>query len=90
MTCHRTQTWFDDDAVWRELAPFSSCVFCCRPVPEVIDFGVAKATQARLTEKTVERLRRAPVLQKPHQRHDWRPRHGYLDAEIDLLRAKTP
>jgi serine/threonine protein kinase len=24
-----------------------------RPVPKVIDFGIAKATQARLTEKTL-------------------------------------
>src|SRR5260370_40338824 len=39
----------------RDLKPWSSPIGLCdgRPVPKVIDFGVAKATGARLTEQSI-------------------------------------
>src|SRR5260370_34448245 len=39
----------------RDLKPWSSPIGLCdgRPVPKVIDFSVAKATMARLTEQSV-------------------------------------
>jgi eukaryotic-like serine/threonine-protein kinase len=53
--CHAVQHAHQKGVIHRDLKPSNVLVTVQddRPVPKVIDFGVAKATQARLTEKTV-------------------------------------
>jgi serine/threonine protein kinase/WD40 repeat protein len=53
--CHAVQHAHQKGIIHRDLKPTNILVTVQddRPVPKVIDFGVAKATQARLTEKTV-------------------------------------
>lgn len=53
--CHAVQHAHQKGVIHRDLKPSNILVTVQddRPVPKVIDFGVAKATQARLTEKTV-------------------------------------
>ena len=53
--CHAVQHAHHKGVIHRDLKPSNILVTVKddRPVPKVIDFGVAKATQARLTEKTV-------------------------------------
>ena len=53
--CHAVQHAHQKGVIHRDLKPSNILVTVKddRPVPKVIDFGVAKATQARLTEKTV-------------------------------------
>jgi eukaryotic-like serine/threonine-protein kinase len=53
--CQAVQHAHQKGVIHRDLKPSNVLVTVRddRPVPKVIDFGVAKATQARLTEKTV-------------------------------------
>jgi WD40 repeat protein len=53
--CHAVQHAHQKGVIHRDLKPSNILVTVKddRPVPKVIDFGVAKATQARLTEKTL-------------------------------------
>jgi WD40 repeat protein/serine/threonine protein kinase len=53
--CHAVQHAHQKGVIHRDLKPSNILVTVQddQPVPKVIDFGVAKATQARLTEKTV-------------------------------------
>ncbi len=53
--CHAVQHAHQKGIIHRDLKPSNILVTVHddRPVPKVIDFGVAKATQARLTERTV-------------------------------------
>jgi len=53
--CQAVQHAHQKGVIHRDLKPSNVLVTVQddRPVPKVIDFGVAKATQARLTEKTV-------------------------------------
>jgi WD40 repeat protein len=53
--CHAVQHAHQKGVIHRDLKPSNVLVTeqDDRPVPKVIDFGVAKATQARLTEKTL-------------------------------------
>ncbi len=53
--CHAVQHAHQKGVIHRDLKPSNILVTVQddRPVPKVIDFGVAKATQARLTEKTL-------------------------------------
>ena len=53
--CHAVQHAHQKGVVHRDLKPSNILVTVRddQPVPKVIDFGVAKATQARLTEKTM-------------------------------------
>ena len=53
--CHAVQHAHQKGVIHRDLKPSNILVTVKddRPVPKVIDFGVAKATQARLTEKTI-------------------------------------
>jgi eukaryotic-like serine/threonine-protein kinase len=53
--CQAVQHAHQKGVIHRDLKPSNILVTVQddRPVPKVIDFGVAKATQARLTEKTV-------------------------------------
>jgi serine/threonine protein kinase len=53
--CHAVQHAHQKGVIHRDLKPSNILVTVKddRPVPKVIDFGIAKATQARLTEKTV-------------------------------------
>jgi ankyrin repeat protein len=53
--CHAVQHAHHKGVIHRDLKPSNILVTVKddRPVPKVIDFGVAKATQARLTEKTL-------------------------------------
>jgi len=53
--CHAVQHAHQKGVIHRDLKPSNILVTVQddKPVPKVIDFGVAKATQARLTEKTV-------------------------------------
>jgi WD40 repeat protein/serine/threonine protein kinase len=53
--CHAVQHAHQKGVIHRDLKPNNILVTVKddRPVPKVIDFGVAKATQARLTEKTM-------------------------------------
>ena len=55
LVCHAVQHAHQKGVIHRDLKPSNILVTVQddRPVPKVIDFGVAKATQARLTEKTV-------------------------------------
>ena len=53
--CHAVQHAHQKGVIHRDLKPSNILVTVRddRPVPKVIDFGVAKATQARLTQKTL-------------------------------------
>jgi serine/threonine protein kinase/WD40 repeat protein len=53
--CHAVQHAHQKGVIHRDLKPSNILVTVMddRPVPKVIDFGIAKATQARLTEKTI-------------------------------------
>jgi serine/threonine protein kinase len=53
--CHAVQHAHQKGIIHRDIKPSNVMVTLNdgKPVPKVIDFGVAKATQARLTEKTV-------------------------------------
>jgi serine/threonine protein kinase/outer membrane protein assembly factor BamB len=53
--CHAVQHAHQKGIIHRDLKPTNVLVTVQddRPLPKVIDFGVAKATQARLTEKTL-------------------------------------
>jgi WD40 repeat protein len=53
--CHAVQHAHQKGVIHRDLKPSNILVTVKddQPVPKVIDFGVAKATQARLTEKTL-------------------------------------
>ena len=71
--CHAVQHAHQKGGIHRDLKPSNILVTLQddRPVPKVIDFGVAKATQARLTEKTVfTRFRQCigtPAYMSPEQ-----------------------
>src|ERR1039458_4749322 len=71
--CHAVQHAHQKGVIHRDLKPSNILVTLQddRPVPKVIDFGVAKATQARLTEKTVfTRFRQCigtPAYMSPEQ-----------------------
>ena len=53
--CHAVQHAHQKGIIHRDLKPSNVlvCLYDGRPVPKVIDFGVAKATGARLTERTL-------------------------------------
>ncbi len=53
--CHAVQHAHTKGIIHRDIKPSNVMVTVVdgRPVPKVIDFGIAKATSARLTEKTV-------------------------------------
>ena len=53
--CHAVQHAHQKGVIHRDLKPSNILVTVqdAKPVPKVIDFGVAKATEARLTEKTL-------------------------------------
>jgi WD40 repeat protein len=71
--CHAVQHAHQKGVIHRDLKPSNILVTVQddRPVPKVIDFGVAKATQARLTEKTLfTQLRQwigTPAYMSPEQ-----------------------
>jgi serine/threonine protein kinase/tetratricopeptide (TPR) repeat protein len=54
-TCHAVQHAHQKGIIHRDIKPSNVMITLHdgRPVPKVIDFGIAKATNARLTEKTV-------------------------------------
>jgi serine/threonine protein kinase len=53
--CHAVQHAHSKGVIHRDLKPSNVLVTMVdgRPVPKIIDFGIAKATSSRLTEKTV-------------------------------------
>ncbi|MFV2070403.1 MAG: protein kinase, partial [Pirellulales bacterium] len=53
--CHAVQHAHQKGIIHRDLKPSNVlvCLYDGQPTPKVIDFGVAKATQQRLTEKTM-------------------------------------
>ena len=71
--CHAVQHAHQKGIIHRDLKPSNILVTVQddRPLPKVIDFGVAKATQARLTEKTLfTRLQQwigTPAYMSPEQ-----------------------
>ena len=71
--CRAVQHAHQKGVIHRDLKPSNILVTVQddRPIPKVIDFGVAKATQARLTEKTVfTRFRQwlgTPAYMSPEQ-----------------------
>jgi serine/threonine protein kinase/WD40 repeat protein len=71
--CHAVQHAHQKGVIHRDLKPSNILVTVKddRPVPKVIDFGIAKATQARLTEKTLfTRLQQrigTPAYMSPEQ-----------------------
>jgi len=71
--CHAVQHAHQKGIIHRDLKPSNILVTVRddRPVPKVIDFGVAKATQARLTQKTLfTRLQQwigTPAYMSPEQ-----------------------
>jgi WD40 repeat protein/serine/threonine protein kinase len=71
--CQAVQHAHQKGVIHRDLKPSNILVTVQddRPVPKVIDFGVAKATQARLTEKTVftrfHQLIGTPAYMSPEQ-----------------------
>ena len=71
--CHAVQHAHQKGVIHRDLKPSNVLVTVQddRPVPKVIDFGIAKATQARLTEKTLfTRLQQwigTPAYMSPEQ-----------------------
>jgi tetratricopeptide (TPR) repeat protein len=71
--CQAVQHAHQKGVIYRDLKPSNILVTVQdgRPIPKVIDFGVAKATQARLTEKTVfTRFRQwigTPAYMSPEQ-----------------------
>ncbi len=71
--CQAVQHAHQKGVIHRDLKPSNILVTVQddRPIPKVIDFGVAKATQARLTEKTVfTRFRQwigTPAYMSPEQ-----------------------
>ena len=71
--CHAVQHAHQKGIIHRDLKPTNILVTVKddRPVPKVIDFGVAKATQARLTEKTMftqfQQLVGTPAYMSPEQ-----------------------
>ena len=71
--CHAIQHAHQKGIIHRDLKPSNILVTeqDDRPVPKVIDFGVARATQARLTEKTLftqfHQLIGTPAYMSPEQ-----------------------
>ena len=69
------------------------------PVPKVIDFGIAKATQQELTEKTIfmkfQQFLGTPAYMSPEQAElieqgCWRGTEGPNDYGEDPLASRTP
>ena len=71
--CHAIQHAHQKGIIHRDLKPSNVLVSMHdgRPVPKVIDFGIAKATQQRLTEKTLiteaEQMIGTPLYMSPEQ-----------------------
>ncbi len=68
--CHAVQHAHQKGVIHRDLKPSNILVTVQddRPVPKVIDFGVAKATQARLTEKTL--VHPVPAMDRHARLHE--------------------
>jgi tetratricopeptide (TPR) repeat protein len=71
--CHAVQHAHQKGVIHRDIKPSNILVTIGdgRPIPKVIDFGIAKATSARLTEKTLFTEHRAligtPAYMSPEQ-----------------------
>jgi hypothetical protein len=71
--CHAIQHAHQKGVIHRDLKPSNVLVTLHddRPVPKVIDFGIAKATQHRLTERTVftefKQFIGSPIYMSPEQ-----------------------
>jgi serine/threonine protein kinase len=73
LVCHAIQHAHQKGVIHRDLKPSNILVTLNdgEPVPKVIDFGIAKATQGRLTERTLftafEQFIGTPVYMSPEQ-----------------------
>jgi eukaryotic-like serine/threonine-protein kinase len=73
--CHGIQHAHQKGIIHRDLKPSNILVSLVDgvPVPQVIDFGIAKATEGRLTEKTLvtalEQFMGTPAYMSPEQAH---------------------
>ncbi len=71
--CHAVQHAHQKGVIHRDLKPTNVLVtiFDGKPIPKIIDFGIAKATSARLTEKTLftehRQLIGTPAYMSPEQ-----------------------
>jgi len=81
--CHAVQHAHANDIIHRDIKPSNVMVTLhdSRPMPKVIDFGIAKATNQRLTEKTLftqyAQMIGTPAYMSPEQAE-------FNDSEIDM------
>lgn len=85
--CHAVQHAHQKGVIHRDLKPSNILVAVQDgvPIPKIIDFGIAKATGARLTEKTVytafEQVIGTPAYMSPEQAEMGRPD---IDTRTDI------
>jgi hypothetical protein len=61
------------------------------PLPVIIDFGIAKATEQRLTDKTLHRLRAVHRNSRLHESRTGRDESfGYRHAQRHLFVGGSP
>src|SRR5207245_10461365 len=101
--CHAIQHAHQKGIIHRDIKP-SNCLVTLHdgvPVPNVIDFGIAKATQGRLTDKTVftafQQFLGTPAYMSPEQAEmsglDIDTRSDIYSLGVllyELLTGKTP
>jgi serine/threonine protein kinase/Tol biopolymer transport system component len=81
--CHAVQHAHENGVIHRDIKPSNVMVTLhdSRPIPKVIDFGIAKATNQRLTEKTFftryAQMIGTPAYMSPEQAE-------FSDSEIDM------